>query len=1152
MGARIVDNDRLKLSKALLELAPDYKHLSIATGYWDLLGYKILLEALRDYESIRLIIGQEPLAPRHARKLNIHSPEDTFPEAEIRESLQETEEPDSLRHAVVEIKRLIEDGRLHVRVFRGDFLHAKTYIFGTHETGNAVGIIGSSNFTGAGLSRNRELNALEDDSRVVRYRPSHADDEHGHLSWFEDLWNDPRSENWDGKFVEILETSPAGDITYSPYEMYIRALYELYGPELVAEAQYGGTSNDVLYEFQQRNASLLLSKLERYGLAMLADSVGLGKTITAGEVIRNYVEERGARRIYVVAPANLTEQWRNDLQRVHGLFSGYHVISMQDLGRIQKERLIDEYASVDLFIVDEAHNLRSGAGSRHDELLDWFSDNVDSHVLLLTATPINNSLKDFVNQIQLAAKGRLESFPVVYPTANKTETLDFFEAVQRLTKEANQAEKKGERPDLKKANNIMRQGLSRYLVRTTRQGIEREFGGITNREGQVQKFPRSVVKPAPYTFDQVLTEEISQIIKLGTASLEGCDPTALSIDSLLEQTQRTRHPLDQVHEVARSNASKPSPFESIFQVLLLLGFAPYKADIYRHRYFGKSSEEIASFKIPAAESFRLTSQMSVHNILRVVFLKRLESSQYALRRSLENYLEKLVDFEQVLNSGFVIRLKDLRELRAEYEDDLDFLQESGVADEIAEKREEADPKVFNIQALKQDLERDRAILGLLLEMCDALGNEDDKLKAFAELIQRLRDSDPSKKVLIFSYFTDTVNYLKEALTAKLGINDFEAQAGFTTGNNKREVEQLARRFSPKSKSASEVTNDDELNYLFSTDVLSEGQNLQDCGVLVNYDLHWNPVRMIQRNGRINRLGSPFAEVQIFNMHPDVSLDVYLSLVERLERKIERIAHTVGTDSSILGELENPIEYLVDLYDENKASVAFASLDDDEELLSEDEYLRDLREFEKTASELEKEQVFSIPEGKWGYFPENGRLISKEIKALGLVRVSGTTSLSNEGFHSHIFVSTTGTHQPVETIEALKMIRATSGKEGRARDRLSLDRNLIRKRNEKIAEKHARTTPTFFKITASPSRVLDKLAGLRPDLSTRLALDKITTKPELKRTQRLFNQAARELREGNTLSPQSIEGFEELTWRLEAKPVVKKTPKDAKGLLFYGR
>lgn len=1153
MGARIIDNKRVELADVLNELAPKFKHLSIATGYWDLPGLKLLFESIQDYESVRILIGQEPLPPQYARKLDLQQLDETFPEVQMAENLQEMEHSNELRELVIALKKLITEGRLEVKVYRGDFLHAKTYIFGNLDSREAVGIIGSSNFTRAGLTANIELNALEDDSRIVKSQPRVATDEHGHLSWFQELWDSESSETWNGKFSELLESSPVGDVTYSPYEMYIKALYELYGDELVPEGDYRGTGSDVLYEFQRRNANLLLSKLNRHGLAMLADSVGLGKTITAGEVVRHYLEERGARRIYIVAPANLTQQWRSDLQRVHGLFSGYHIISMQDIGRIQQERQIDEYAGVDLFVVDEAHNLRSGAGARHDEILDWFSDNPESHVLLLTATPINNSLKDFVNQIQLAAKGRLESFPVIYPTASKTETLDFFKAVERLTAEANKAEKKGEKPDYEKANNIMRQGLSRYLVRTTRQGIEREFGGVESSDGTFQKFPKSLVKPAPYSFAPQLLEEINAKLIASRQAFDGINPGTLSVQSLLDQTQRTQHPLDQLSEVSVTDTNQGSPFESVFQVLLLLGFAPYKTDVYKHRYYAKKPEEISAFgNLSQEDSFRLNSQLSVHNMLRVVLLKRLESSQYALRRSLENYLERLDDFESVLDSGYIIRLKDLRELRAEYGDDADFLSLENMSDEDAEKRVEADPKVFNIEALKRDLVRDRAILAVLISLCDSLGRNDDKLRAFADLLKESQSTDSGKKILVFSYFADTIEYLKNNIGMLVDNPDFEKRVGYTTGANRKDLEQLARRFSPVSKDAREVTKENEIDYLFSTDVLSEGQNLQDCGILVNFDLHWNPVRMIQRNGRINRLGSKYETVRIFNMHPDVNLEVYLALVDRLERKIERIANTVGTDSSILGELENPIEYVVDLYDEDRATRAFENLDDDAAFLNEDEYIYDLREFEKNASPQEKQQVKGIPAGKWGYFPNGGGLIPAAIRALGLIKVSGTTSSEENRFETLIFVSTTDTTQPVETIEALKMIRANREDEKRGIDRLDLDRNQIRKRSTKIAEKHAVTKPTFFRITASPSRVLDKLVELRPDLQVRMNLNRISTKTELKFANRLFNTAARELRRDSTLSPQTIDGFEDLTARLEVKEVATKAPDEAKGVLFYGK
>ena len=1151
VGAQIIDNNRVRLADVINEIAPSFTELSIATGYWDLLGLQTIIGSIRSYDSIRLVIGQEPLPPSYAKALDLNQLDATFPEAQFIASLEALEHRNELRDLVIEVKSLLAEGRLSVKVYRGNFLHAKTYIFGSFKSKEAIGIIGSSNFTGAGLTRNIELNALEDEGRIVKFVPQVETDQFGHLSWFDSIWNDEKSEIWDGNFSEILENSPVGDLTYSPYHMYIRALYEVYGEELIPENEYAGSASDVLFEFQKRNANLLVNKLQRNGLAMLADSVGLGKTITAGEVIRHYIEAQDARRIYVIAPANLTEQWQNDLLNVHKMYDGYKIISMQDMGRIQKERQLDEYKSVDLFVVDEAHNLRSGSGARHDELLDWFSDNPESHVLLLTATPINNSLRDFVNQIQLAAKGKLESFPVVYPTATKTETLDFFQAVDRLITEANKAEKKGEKPDYAKANNIMRQGLSRFLVRTTRQGIEREFGGIQTSDGEMKKFPKSVVRSAPYKFEPTLMSEIRTIISQNLEVFGNVNPIALSVESRLAQTQRTKHPLDQLDEVIRKDSEESNPFESIFQGLLLIGFAPYKSDIYKIRFYGKSPDEIKSFNLNPDESFRLNSQLSVHNMLRVTWLKRLESSQYALRKSLENYLAKITDFKRALDAGYIVRMKDLSELRAMYGDDLESLNDSEWLSESEEGRVAADPKVFNLEALRGDLLRDEQIIGVLLKLCETLDKHDDKLIAFANLVKSIvGNKERANKLLVFSYFADTIDYLKRSLPALLPGIDFSTDAAFTSGANKKDLERLARRFSPHSKGAKDVDGASEIHYLFSTDVLSEGQNLQDCSNLVNFDLHWNPVRMIQRNGRINRLGSTFSEVFIYNMRPDINLDEYLALVDRLERKIERISSTVGTDSSILGELENPIEYISDLYDDSKATEVFAALDDDKDLLSEDEFIRDLRQFEKDATDEERLLVAKIPNGKWGYLPSHPE-VPKALQALGLMKVSGTSGSEGAKFENSIFVSVTDTFQPMETMDAFHLIRASAESKGRRADQINLDRPTISSRAQKIAEKHSRTTPTHFKVTASPANVLDKLMEVAPSLAVRAALNRISSKVELRAANRLFRQAARELRNGH-LQTETVESFRALTVKLESMILPTKTPELSSGVLYFAR
>lgn len=1167
MDARIIDNQRVNLSDVLLELAPSHSQLSIATGYWDLHALKLIFDSVRNYDSIRLLIGQEPLPLKYAKGFNLQLLDETFPEAQMVEDLEALDQSSEFRELVVDLKELITAGRLQVKVYRGGFLHAKTYIFGALDSKQAVGIIGSSNFTRAGLTANVELNALEADSRIVKSQPKVESDEHGHLSWFQELWDSEESEVWDGRFSEILESSPVGDKLFSPYLMYIKALYELYSDELIPDTSVSRNSEDVLYEFQLRNAKLLLRKLRKNGLAMLADSVGLGKTITAGAVVRHYLEELGARRVYVVAPASLGAQWREDLAKVHGLFHGFEVLSMQDLGRIQAERSIDKYAGVDLFVIDEAHNLRSGSGTRHDELLDWFSDNPDSHVLLLTATPINNSLTDFVNQIQLAAKGKLESFPVVYPTTKKNEVIDFFEAVKRLTKDINSAEKEGRRPDFDKVHRVMRQGLRHFLVRTTRSGIEREFGGIEQKDGTIRKFPQSRVIPSPYSFSPGSLSELKRITDKHSGVFEGCSVERLNLAWLLELTQRAQHPLDSITEDSYRDEESLNPFERIFQVLLLLGFAPYKTEIYKHKFFGKSPEEIKALGLGPDDSFRVASQLGIHNMLRVTLLKRLESSQFALKKSLENYLIKLDEFETVLLSSNVIStLKDIRNLKAQYGDDLEEVdfESDGVGETIV-----ADPQIFNVDALKKDLRRDRELIGVLVHMCDVLADSDDKLRSLGQLLEQVRkENKAGRKVLIFSYFSDTIQYLQENLARYLTVEELGSIAGFTNGKSKSQIERLAKRFSPISKGGHEaVAEEGELDILFATDVLSEGQNLQDCGVLINFDLHWNPVRMIQRNGRINRLGSDHSEVFIYNIHPDVDLDSYLALVDRLERKIDRIRFTVGTDQSVLGEDANPIEYLDDfeqaareeaptlaLYDSSKADKRLEELDDDGDLLSEDEFVLDLRHFERVATQEDRDELARIPLGKWGILSPEGSARLDGAVALGLIRITGEVVGYDQKFTNHIFVSATDSYGAVENVDALSAIRVQPSSPPKPKGSISVERAIVASRSKKVARTHARSAPSYFRITPTVIRVLDALKDQAPEIDFHESLAKVTTKQEHRKARSLVMRAYRDIKESGYLRPATIEDLSAFAEVSASKQPPRKQISDEgiTGVLYFGR
>jgi hypothetical protein len=436
---------------------------------------------------------------------------------------------------------------------------------------------------------------------------------------------------------------------------------------------------------------------------------------------------------------------------------------MQDTNAIQRARELDRYAEVDMFVIDEAHNLRNDASKRHQELLEWFSDNPESKVLLLTATPINNSLTDFVNQIQLAAKGSLESFPVVYPTTKKNEVIDFFEAVKRLSSEMAKAENKGEKPDFNKVNRIMRQGLRHFLVRTTRRGIEQE-GGLIGNDGKERRFPVSEVKPSPYSFSDNLGSSVNNVINNNINVFSGKDPRTLDVDSLLEQTQRTKHPLDLITGIETTDDEYTgNVFVNVFQVLLLLGFSPYRSETYQHRFYGKTPDDIKQFKLPPEQSFTLQSQMSVHNMLRVTLLKRLESSQYALRKSLENYQDKLNYFASKLDEGYIIKFKDIQAIQSVFGDDLELVADHNVNAEQDDQIDitPADTEKYNVQALKEDIQKDQQLLAVLIEVCRALEDNDDKLNSFSELLTKIvSEQKAGKKVLVFSYYADTIKYLE--------------------------------------------------------------------------------------------------------------------------------------------------------------------------------------------------------------------------------------------------------------------------------------------------------------------------------------------------------------------------------------------------------
>ncbi|MBM3404453.1 MAG: hypothetical protein FJY10_06140 [Bacteroidetes bacterium] len=972
---KLIDNSGVEysLGAVLRQLLsdPSFSQVSVATGYWDLPGMVEIRDELnsfleRNNTRFRLLIGEEP----SVRVYQVRNPEKQnpgFPEKFIKRNLEELELQESYQQiaAILSTYTAI-DQKFEIRVYKKQFLHAKCYIFGNEEE-NAVGIIGSSNFTRQGLSGNLELNQTEDNNATVNYIRKNLSQHPSHRSWFENLWNN--SEEWTRTFKEeLLDLSKHGQICFSPYEMYIHALYRIFGQDLLDEKENKISIDDPssgkpqLLKFQVQNANSIIKKLERQGVAMLSDSVGLGKTYTAIKVIEYYKQHQN-QRVVVIAPAGLLPQWRksfDDFRMTHIP----EIYSLQDIPKIEDIKSSLRNIPVGLFVFDESHNLRSSGGQRFEAFINWKQDNVNAKTLLVTATPINNQLADLTNQIMLGSGGEIHLLGRFYDR-NRQKYFTLKERLELIHTDMKRQIRNSGFVDYQQMKEQLTPLLNRFIIRRTRQGIEKEYPNGLEINGKLQKFPVSYPDNLEY---EVPNHYKTQLLKMAEKMPELIRAMSFEIDSLAD-LEYLAHPLDLFEHYAKREKPVLSSLEVVYTAMLSLGFPCYRYHIYRHAYYKRKRGEL---ELNSDENRELSRQIGIYGIFRTVFLKRLESSLFSINKSIQSYEEKLLDFKEKLEKyNKIISVKNLvalnkaidiyNEQNAE-EDELDFDIESFENAENEFFTIHADPGTFNIPQLKSDIEKDLRLIEILREQIALLIKKDDKIQVLAKHLNQNED----RKVLVFTYFADTLKYLSESLPHYL-VKDKNIEFALGT---KHDIENYARRFAPISKKYELLTGEQEIDFLIATDKLSEGQNLQDCGMIVNYDLHWNPVRMIQRNGRINRLGTPFEEIFIFNFRPTEQLESYLSLVKKLEDKINLIRYTIGSDQSVLDEEPIPQDFTEDLYsrDERRRLEAFKKIFETSELLAaEDLFMDDLREFDRNDQfdEVYKNKIKNLPKGKWG-------------------------------------------------------------------------------------------------------------------------------------------------------------------------------------------
>jgi SNF2 family DNA or RNA helicase len=770
------------------------------------------------------------------------------------------------------------------------FLHGKSYHIENGLASSAI--LGSSNFTVSGLGllnsgNNIELNLVVDSDR----------DRADLLAWFDEVWKDDSlSKDVKADVLRYLERLYAN---HSPEFIYYLTLYHIFGSELtgaseVDEALQRTTLLDskvwnMLFSFQKDGVKGAINKILEFNGCILADSVGLGKTFEALAVIK-YFELRNE-RVMVLCPKKLRQNWtvfRSNSRLNPVLEDGFafDVLSHTDLSReggmagdIDLSHL--NWDNYGLLVIDESHNFRNNAvgkpkedgtrrRSRYERLIeDIIQSGIKTKVLLLSATPVNNQISDLRNQISLIAGGDVARSDHPAHDGAFKEKLGV-PSVKETTRKAQQkftqwtkkpADQRRTRDLIHQLGSDFFKLLDGLSIARSRSQIKRYYakelaslGGFPKREKPSAEYPEIDARGKFLTFSQ-LDQEISEL----TLSLY--HPSSFLRDDL-------------------------SP-------------------AVREQY----AKRIGNFNQEGREKILIA-------MMKVNFLKRLESSIDSFRLTLARTIQKIDDLKSKIDAFQEAAQRnpsyDFGKLTDEDFDDLDIDPE----DLKIGGKLKIDLGHLKLPEWKLAVDKDRAQLQYLLDHARPVVPEHDaKLNRLRELVMEKfaepstnRDGEKLRKVVVFTAFADTAQYLWTHLAKPLHESTGAHVALIAgSGSNrttlgKPDFDHILTNFSPRSKGRDrqpELPQDEEIDLLIATDCISEGQNLQDCDLLINFDIHWNPVRIIQRFGRIDRIGSKNERVSLVNFWPTKDLDAYLNVKHRVEARMALVDLTASGEDNLL-------------------------------------------------------------------------------------------------------------------------------------------------------------------------------------------------------------------------------------------------------------
>lgn len=878
----IRDNrNRGTVGKFLKDNIKPNAELSIVSAYFTIYAYEKLKPQLDGIKQLRFLFGEPTFiksidpSKTNKRDFKIEGEEITIGEAIVQKALAK-DCADWIRNKV-SIKSMVKP----------NFLHGKSYLI-ENTNGNNEAIIGSSNFTvsglGLGSSSNIELNM------VVQ----HKGDAQELKNWFDELWNDNTELVEDVK-ENVLKYLEQLYIENQPEFIYLKTLYHLF-ENYLNEQDKGGLLNektgflqteiwkDFLYQFQKDGVTGAINKLLKYNGCVIADSVGLGKTFEALAVIRYF--ELLNYRVLVICPKKLADNWnvyRAEQNSVLNPFKkdrfNYTVLYHTDLGRSKGmsngiELSNFNWANYDLVVIDESHNLKGNPMAKinkeGEEKMNrpmWLMEEiikkgVNTKVLLLSATPVNNSLIDLRNQLLFITKGD--------DNALQTEQINDISQILK-----NAQTKFNDWSDPTKTPN-----------RTVKLLME--------------KLDSSFIKLLDTLTIARSRKHITSFYKNEMETI-GAFPVRLKPLSIYPD-------IDTLGEFPA--------YDTINAMILKYKLAVFNPSAYVTAKYKSHYEAINGRKI---KNFtQLTREHFLIGMMKVNFLKRLESSIAAFEVSMQKTIAKITQLEDkialFIANGTKSQTETLEQLQP------DETEQDENPDDIDQwlvgKKLKFDLAHLNLNEWLNDLKTDKKALQKLADIAKLVQPQRDaKLQTLKNIIiQKVQNpANPNnKKIIVFTAFADTAKYLYDNLK-HWANNTLQLHIAMVAGGNtytslgKNDFGNILSNFSPIAKKRNQntqITEQKQIDILIATDCISEGQNLQDADYLVNYDIHWNPVRIIQRFGRIDRLGSKNTTIQLVNFWPTKDLDNYLNLKTRVEARMALVDLTASNEDNLLEDKTN--------------------------------------------------------------------------------------------------------------------------------------------------------------------------------------------------------------------------------------------------------